>query len=56
MPLAGFEPMIPVFKQAKTVHALDHAATVTGCIGSIQGLNSVVARPTAVQVTAVSEW
>jgi hypothetical protein len=24
----GFEPMIPVFKQAKTVHALDRAATV----------------------------
>jgi hypothetical protein len=26
----GFEPRIPVFQQAKTVHALDRAATVTG--------------------------
>jgi hypothetical protein len=24
----GFEPTIPVFQQAKTVHALDRAATV----------------------------
>jgi hypothetical protein len=24
----GFEPMIPVFEQAKTVHALDRAATM----------------------------
>jgi hypothetical protein len=30
MPLAGFEPTIPVFKRAKTFHALDHSATVTG--------------------------
>jgi hypothetical protein len=29
MPLAGFEPTIPVFKPAKTFHALDRAATVT---------------------------
>jgi hypothetical protein len=28
MPRAGFEPMIPVFEKAKTVHALDRAATV----------------------------
>jgi hypothetical protein len=28
MSLVGFEPKIPVFKQAKTVHALDGAATV----------------------------
>jgi hypothetical protein len=26
----GFEPMIPVFERTKTVHALDHAATVIG--------------------------
>jgi hypothetical protein len=26
----GFEPTIPVFEQAKAVHALDRAATVTG--------------------------
>jgi hypothetical protein len=30
MPLAGFEPTIPVFKRAKKFHALDRAATVTG--------------------------
>jgi hypothetical protein len=30
MPQAGFEPTIPVFKRAKTFHALDRAATVTG--------------------------
>jgi hypothetical protein len=30
MPLAGFEPTIPVFKRAKTFHALDRAASVTG--------------------------
>jgi hypothetical protein len=27
---AGFEPTIPVFEQAKTVHALDGVATVIG--------------------------
>jgi hypothetical protein len=26
----GFEPMIPAFERAKTVHALDRAATVIG--------------------------
>jgi hypothetical protein len=30
MPRVGFEPTIPVFEQAKTVHAVDSAATVTG--------------------------
>jgi hypothetical protein len=30
MPLAGFEPTIPVFKRANTFHVLDRAATVTG--------------------------
>jgi hypothetical protein len=28
MPLVGFEPTIPVIQRAKTVHALDRAATV----------------------------
>jgi hypothetical protein len=28
MPRVGFEPMTLVFKQVKTVHALDHTATV----------------------------
>jgi hypothetical protein len=31
MPQVGFEPTIPVFERAKTVHALDRAATVIGC-------------------------
>jgi hypothetical protein len=30
MPLVGFEPTIPVFEMAKTVHALDRAATAIG--------------------------
>jgi hypothetical protein len=29
-PLVGFEPTIPVFERAKTVHALDRAANVVG--------------------------
>jgi hypothetical protein len=32
MPQVGFEPMIPVLERAKTVHALDRAATVIGNI------------------------
>jgi hypothetical protein len=28
MPRVGFEPTISMFERAKTVHALDHAATV----------------------------
>jgi hypothetical protein len=30
MPSVGFETTIPVFERAKTVHALDRAATVIG--------------------------
>jgi hypothetical protein len=30
MPGVGSEPTAPVFKQAKTLHELDLAATVTG--------------------------
>jgi hypothetical protein len=30
MPEVGFEPTIPVFERAKTVHALDRATTVIG--------------------------
>jgi hypothetical protein len=29
-PQVGFEPMIPVFERAKTVHALDRAAIAIG--------------------------
>jgi hypothetical protein len=32
MPRLGFEPRIRVFEQAKTVHALDRAATLIGCV------------------------
>jgi hypothetical protein len=32
MPRVGFESMTPVFERAKTVHALDSAATVIGII------------------------
>jgi hypothetical protein len=32
MPCVGFESMIPASERAKTVHALDRSATVTGCI------------------------
>jgi hypothetical protein len=32
MPLVGFETLIPVFARAKTVHALDRAATVIGIV------------------------
>jgi hypothetical protein len=31
MPQVGSEPMTPVFKRAKTVHALDRGAIVFGC-------------------------
>jgi hypothetical protein len=33
MPGVGFEPTIPVFELAKTVHALDRVATVIGPTG-----------------------
>jgi hypothetical protein len=39
MPLVGFEPTIPAFERAKTVHALDRAATVIGEMGSVEGLS-----------------
>jgi hypothetical protein len=32
MPCGGFEPTIPVSVRAKTVHSLDHSATVTGFV------------------------
>jgi hypothetical protein len=30
MPRVGSEPTVPVFERAKTVHALDRSAAVTG--------------------------
>jgi hypothetical protein len=32
MPRVGFEPTIPVFEQAKTVHTLDRTTTAIGII------------------------
>jgi hypothetical protein len=32
MPQVGFEPMIPVFERAKTVHTCHRAATVIGTL------------------------
>jgi hypothetical protein len=37
MPQVGFEPMIPVFKGAKTVHALDRVACMIGTALQITG-------------------
>jgi hypothetical protein len=39
MPLVGFEIMIPVFKRAKTVHALDGAATMKS--DTLSGQNQI---------------
>jgi hypothetical protein len=32
MPRVGFEPTIPAFERAKTVHALDRTASVIGTV------------------------
>jgi hypothetical protein len=49
MPLAGFEPTIPVFKRAKTFHhALGRAATVTG-----QPKKILIHKPVAAGVLSV---
>jgi hypothetical protein len=34
---AGFEPRIPAFERAKTVHASDRAATMVGVTYHIKG-------------------
>jgi hypothetical protein len=39
MPWVEFEPMIPVFERAKTVHALDRAATVIGELHVVTATN-----------------
>jgi hypothetical protein len=41
MPLEGFEPTISAFEPAKTVHALDGAATLIG----VYRLNKLKKRP-----------
>jgi hypothetical protein len=42
MPQVGFEFTIPLFERVKTVHALDRAATVIGCIGNLTEEKSCV--------------
>jgi hypothetical protein len=37
----GFEYTIPVFELAKTVHALDHVATVTGIMNAYKDGNGM---------------
>jgi hypothetical protein len=36
MPCVGFEPTIPASKRTKTVHVLDHSATLTGQLVGIE--------------------
>jgi hypothetical protein len=38
MPQAGFEPTIPVYERAKTVHVLDRADAVTGTYTTNQAI------------------
>jgi hypothetical protein len=38
MPEVGFEPTIPVFEWAKTVHVLDRAASVIGFELCMEGI------------------
>jgi hypothetical protein len=41
MPRVGFEPTIPASKRTKTLHALEHAATVTdSLLNGMYKLNS----------------
>jgi hypothetical protein len=44
MSQVGFEPTIPVFEGAKTVHALERAATLIGGVGRSAVFNSVLLR------------
>jgi hypothetical protein len=37
MPWVGLEPTIPAFERVKTVHALDHAATVITVLVTADG-------------------
>jgi hypothetical protein len=39
MPRVGFEPTVPVLVRAKTVHTLDHAATVIGTMYTLRRTN-----------------
>jgi hypothetical protein len=57
MPYVGFDPKMPVFEQAKTVHALDGAAIVID-LGEAQITefpNVSVELITALFITAISK-
>jgi hypothetical protein len=41
MPRVGFEPTIPVFERAKTVHALERAATGSGSFSQLPSVKIV---------------
>jgi hypothetical protein len=51
MPTVGFEPTIPMFERAETVHALDRAATVIGASSDIEASNSLSSRQISAQVS-----
>jgi hypothetical protein len=53
MPSVGFEPTIPAFERAKTVHALDSAATVIGTL--ITGFLDLVTSFLKANVTILHE-
>jgi hypothetical protein len=44
MPCVGFEPTIPASERAKTVHALDRSATVTGSLTEMSTRNLPVGK------------
>jgi hypothetical protein len=59
MPPMGFEPTIPVFERAKTVHALDHAATVIGietCISCKYILSPIKSSKNQTKFTTKRKW
>jgi hypothetical protein len=45
MPQVEFEPIMPVFKLAKTVHALDRGANVIGVLNTIQRYPVTLTQP-----------
>jgi hypothetical protein len=57
MPQVAFEPMIPAFQQAKTVHALDRAANVIGqLIITISKSNILNCKEILINCTILCMW
>jgi hypothetical protein len=58
MPQVGFEPTIPAFERAKTVHALDRSATVIGLdpIGLPIIIVIITAKTKLNSVAVVRKW